>query len=112
MNLSWEWQLIEAELMHLVGNSVVKRAVQPSAVVEMDALGYRTQCLCLSPKPHAQPILLLENAVYPFSQSVLGAVVSLGHTDAQVVLGQPIDIKVRTILGAAIGVVNRLRPLR
>src|SRR5262245_23390444 len=97
--------------MHLVGNSVVERGVWPPGIVEPDALGCRTQRICLGLKLCAQPILLLKNAVYPLSQGVLGAVVGLSHTDAQVSLGQPIDIKMRTILGAAVGVVNGLRTL-
>ena len=78
------WQLIEAELMHLVGHSVLKRGVRPPGVIEPDALGYRTECIYLAPKLCPQPILLLKNAVYPFRQGVLGAVVGLRHADAQV----------------------------
>ena len=97
--------------MHLIGNSVVERGVWPPGVVKPDALAYRTQRICLGSKVRAQPILLLKNAVYPLSQGILGAVVGLRHADAQIELGQPIDIKVRTILRAAIGVVNGLRTL-
>ena len=70
--------------MHLVRNSVIERGVWPPGIVEPDPLGYGTQRICLGPKLCTQPILLLKNAVYPFSQGVLGAVVGFRHADAQV----------------------------
>lgn len=85
---------------------VVETAMRASVVVDPDRLVDGTTCLQAAAELATQGVLLFEDAVQSFGVSVLVTVVFLGHADRQTSVVQDLDIVVRAVLAASIGVVD------
>jgi hypothetical protein len=92
--------------VHIGRHVIIEASVRTPMVVDPDRLVDSLASMEAVAEMATEAVLLFEDAVQSFSVSVFVAVVFFSHAHREIAIIEDVDVVVRAVLAAAIGMVN------